>query len=75
MSIQAQLGAVPPELRLKPGEAMPFRGQGPVVEGKLSVGEAQAAACRKNRRPAEQYASVGDYDPVLRAQCRLDQEG
>ena len=26
------------------------------------------------KRPRERYPSVGDYDPVLRAHCRLDSE-
>ena len=26
-------------------------------------------------RNGEGYGSVGDYDPVLRAHCRLDKEG
>jgi len=26
-------------------------------------------------RRGERYESVGDYDPVLRAHCRLDREG
>jgi hypothetical protein len=26
-------------------------------------------------RSSKRYGSVGDYDPVLRAHCRLDKEG
>ena len=35
----------------------------------------QARAAVRGARAGERYGSVGDYDPVLRAHCRLDREG
>jgi hypothetical protein len=40
-----------------------------------SEAEAQARATLKGVRRRERYESVGDYDAVLRAHCRLDREG
>ena len=54
----------------KKGELLPRHndpllrgGEGPVIEGRLPA-----------PRP-ERYDSVADYDPVLRAHCRLDKPG
>jgi hypothetical protein len=50
-------------------------GQAEVVNGRFSVEAAQARAAVRGVRAGERYGLVGDYDPVLRAHCRLDREG
>ena len=63
------------ELRLKGGDVPADWVEGEVLEGTLSVEEAQAKVVRRVWRPGERYKSVADYDAVLRAHCRLDREG
>ena len=58
-------------MRLKAGDVA--KGVIEVATG-LPLEEAQAWAVVL-ARVGERYESVGDYDPVLRAHCRLDQEG
>ena len=62
-------------LRLTEGLVTEGRVVGRVLEGKLSVEEAQAIAAAKAWKPGEAYESVADYDPVLRSHCRLDKAG
>jgi hypothetical protein len=67
------------DLRLNAGDvpALEFpglEGQAEVLQGRFSVEEAQARAAVRGARRGERYGSVGDYDPVLRAHCRLDEE-
>jgi hypothetical protein len=64
------------ELRMpKPGDAKnePLtRFEGPVLNGEKSVEQRQGeAAVRTPSHPGESYNATGDYDPVLRAHCRL----
>ena len=75
MSVDGYLGAKRGELRLKGGDVPADRVEGEVLEGALSVEEAQAKVVRRVWRAGERYKSVADYDPVLRAHCRLDREG
>ncbi len=62
------------ELRLADGDVAE-RGGGVVLEGKLSVEDARAMGAKKAWGTGEGHGSVADYDPVLRAHCRLDKEG
>jgi hypothetical protein len=75
MSIAGYLGKAAGELRVGEGEVTEGRVEGRVLEGKLSVEEAQAVVTAKAWKPGETYESVADYDPVLRSHCRLDREG
>jgi hypothetical protein len=65
-------------LRLKDGDLRPFyipgqRGFNEVLSGSLSVEEALGQDSMANAsRTAPRYSSVEDYDPVLRAHCRID---
>lgn len=57
----------PADLRVKAGDLL--KGVTEVMDGRLPVEEAAGVPQR------EGYGTVGDYDPVLRAHCRLDKEG
>jgi hypothetical protein len=65
-------------LRLKEGDIKPFYVSGQqnaneVLQGTLSVEEALGRTGMVNAsRSAPRYSSVEDYDPVLRAHCRID---
>ena len=65
-------------LRLKEGDIKPFYIPGQqdaneVLSGNLSVEEALGRAGMVNASPtAPRYSSVEDYDPVLRAHCRIE---
>ncbi len=74
MSIRDFVGGGGIGLRIPNGASI-LRSDGEVLSGALSVEEAQAGAVRRLRRIGEGYANVGEYDPVLRAHCRLDKEG
>src|SRR6266852_2771299 len=74
MSIRSFLGRRVAELRLPRLDSPRPGGKGAVIEGTLSVEEAQAAAVRRSYQGGEAYESVGDYDPVLRSHTRLDRE-
>jgi hypothetical protein len=78
MSVVGYLGPLTGGLRLKAGDvptrdAPGLQREGEVLQGRFSVEEARAAV--RGARLGMRYGSVGDYDPVLRAHCRLDQEG
>jgi hypothetical protein len=80
MSIAGYFGVRSENLRLKAGDVpasdVPgVQGGAEVLSGRLSVEEAQARAAQKGVRSGEWYGSVEDYDPVLRAHCRLEKEG
>jgi hypothetical protein len=77
MSVAGYLGKKAGELRLEAGDVPAGVVGGAVLEGKLSVEEAQAVAVRRGRRarPVGAYQRVAEYDPVLRSHCRLDKEG
>lgn len=65
------------ELRLLKDKAG-FGADGDVLEGKKSVESAralQAARAAQLPTPVLEWIQVEDYDPVLRAHCRLDREG
>jgi len=76
MSVAGYLGKTG-ELRLT-GGIPAARVEGPVLEGRLSVERALAAGAVRvlpmdaAGLPAAAYETVADYDPVLRAHCRLD---
>jgi hypothetical protein len=74
ISVAGYLGGERGELRLAAGD-LKARVCERVLEGRLSVEEGQALAERRARREGERYEAAVDYDPVLRAHCRLDQEG
>ena len=65
MSIAGYFGPV--DLRVKAGDLL--KAVTGNMDGPLQV---EGAAEMPQR---EGYATVGDYDPVLRAHCRLDKEG
>jgi hypothetical protein len=69
MSIAGYFGSSPVDFRVKAGHLS--RGIAEVSSGELQVEEAEAPMALSEGR----YESVGDYDPVLRAHCRLDREG
>jgi hypothetical protein len=74
MSVLGYFGRRLGELRM-PREAAGIRMNGEVLEGKKSVELARAlAAIRAAKLPASgrEGIRVEDYDPVLRAHCRLD---
>jgi hypothetical protein len=71
MGVAGYFGSVA-GLRLKAEDLA--KGGTEVAKG-LPVEEAQSPSAVRARRLGERYESVGDYDPVLRAHCRLDQEG
>ncbi len=77
MSIAGYFGHGQLDLRVKAGElskgvtAGITAGVAEVSNGRLPVEEAKALPPFAEKR----YGSVGDYDPVLRAHCRLDWEG
>jgi hypothetical protein len=80
MSIMGYFAPVAGELRLKDGDVpvtnLPgLSGQPEVLNGRLSLEQALARAAVRGARVGERYGSVGGYDPVLRAHCRLDREG
>jgi hypothetical protein len=71
VSIAGYFGSGPADLQVKGRD---------LAKG-ITVGVTEVSS---GRLPAEErvpslhekcYPSVGDYDPVLRAHCRLDQEG
>ena len=74
MSLGGYLGKRAGELRLAEGD-LAGRVEGAVLEGKVSVEEARAIEARRAWKPGEAHESVEDYDPVLRAHCRLDVTG
>jgi hypothetical protein len=79
MSVVGYLAPLTQDLRLTAGDARTPDGPGAGVEaevlnGRFSVEEAQARAAAKGARVWERYGTVGDYDAVLRAHCRLDRE-
>jgi hypothetical protein len=69
MSIAGYFGSSSVDLRVTTGDLS--KGVAEVASGKLQVEVAEAEVTPGGER----YTSVGDYDPVLRAHCRLDQEG
>jgi hypothetical protein len=77
MSIVGYFGPGPLDLRVEAGDlskgvkAGITAGVAEVSGGGLPVEEAKALPSFAEKR----YGSVGDYDPVLRAHCRLDREG
>jgi hypothetical protein len=80
MSVVGYLGPVTGDLRLRAGDVRTLElpglpGEAEVLQGRFSVEEAQARAAVRGARIGKRYGSVGDYDPVLRAHCRLDREG
>lgn len=77
MSVAGYLSRNEGELKLKEGDVRTKWGQNEegVLEGKVSVEVARMRASWKRYRPDRMYANVGQYDPVLRSHCRLDQEG
>ena len=80
MSVMGYFAPVAGELRLKDGDLsvtnLPgLSGQAEVLNGRFSVEQALARAAVRGARAGERYGTVGNYDPVLRAHCRLDQEG
>jgi hypothetical protein len=79
MSVVGYLGPLTGDLRLGAGDVptpdVPgLQLEAEVLQGRFSVEEAQARAAARGARRGERYGSVGDYDPVLRAHCRLDRE-
>ena len=70
MSIAGYLSAGKPELRMpkKDCDELGIRFEGPVVTGKKTVDEQLAGRMTEE---SNYYQSVDDYDPVLRAHCRL----
>ena len=80
MSIAGYFGPRSEDLRLKAGDVPAadtpgLEGDAEVLNGRFSVEEARARAAGKVALGGERYGSVGEYDPVLRAHCRLDKEG
>jgi hypothetical protein len=72
MSVSGYFGPKRAEdLRLKEGDVA-GAGDSEVLNGRFSVEEAQARAAQRVVRKGEKYGCVGNYDPVLRAHCRLD---
>jgi hypothetical protein len=69
MSIAGYFGSGPADLRVKARDMS--KNITEVSGGGLPVEEAKALPSLAEKR----YPSVGDYDPVLRAHCRLDREG
>jgi len=65
MCVAGYLGPEGPNL-LKAREAL---------AGLLGVSYGPKPLVERDVRGGEGYGSVGDYDPVLRAHCRLDKEG
>ena len=57
----------------KPGNGGPaIRFEGPVMRGEKSVRQEQRdVAIRATSHQGESYGRMEDYDPVLRAHCRL----
>jgi hypothetical protein len=72
MSIAGYFGLSPLDLRVKAGELSKgiTAGVTEVSSGRIPVEEAKALPSFSEKR----YGSVGDYDPVQRAHCRLDRE-
>ncbi len=73
MSVAGYFGSGPADLRVRARE-LSNRLTASVTEvsgGGLPVEEVKALPSLVEKR----YPSVGDYDPVLRAHCRLDGEG
>src|ERR1700691_1422947 len=70
MSVCSYFGKKPGVLRLRGEGSVAQRGEGRVLEGKLSVEDARAVAARGAWRLGETYESAGHYDPVLRSHCR-----
>ena len=80
MSIMGYFAPLTGDLRLTAGDVRTpdvpgLSGEAEVLNGRFSVEEAQARAAVWGVRAGLGYGSVGDYDPVLRAHCRLDREG
>ena len=73
MSIAGYFGSGPADLRVKARDLSKglTASVTEVSSGGLPVEEAKALPSFAEKR----YGSVGDYDPVLRAHCRLDREG
>ena len=73
MSIAGYFGCSPLDLRVESGDLSKgtTTGVAEVSSGRLPVEEGKALPSFAEKR----YGSVGDYDPVLRAHCRLDREG
>jgi hypothetical protein len=61
------------DLRLKAGDVA--KGVAEVASGAVLIEDTQARAALSGVRRGELHESVGNYDPVLRAHCRLDREG
>ena len=63
------------ELRMPKGEdVLGIRFEGEVLNGEKSVEDrrrADAISATAHIRPGDTYRSAKDYDPVLRAHCRL----
>jgi hypothetical protein len=68
MDIAMYFGSGPGDLRVKAGDLS--RAVSELRDGRRTVEQAQ-----QQELPGERYGFVGTYDPVLRAHCRLDQEG
>lgn len=69
MSIAGYFGSGPADLRVKAGDLSEALTE--VSRGGLPVEKEKALPSFVEKC----YPSVGDYDPVLRAHCRLDREG
>jgi hypothetical protein len=79
MSIAGYFGSGAEDSQLKAGDVL--EGVADISNAALPLAscsraeEAQAQSALKAVRRGERYESLGDYDPVLRAHCRLDKEG
>jgi len=74
MSIAGYFGSRKPALRIpkKSSDKLGVRFEGPVVTGEKTVEEQLASDGVRQVLPGDEYCeSVEDYDPVLRAHCRL----
>ncbi len=74
MSIAGYFGSGPLDLRVEVADlsnGITVGVVGVFPGGQSPVEEAKALPAFAEKR----YGSVGDYDPVLRAHCRLDSEG
>ena len=54
------------------GDAPPILSEDPVMSGKKSVDEVREESATRATTRHEAYKSVADYDPILRAHCRLE---
>jgi hypothetical protein len=75
MSVAAYFGKGQGALRLREGEIADGRVTGAVLEGKMTAEEARALDAARARKAegaaGPRYGSVEEYDPVLRAHCRV----